>query len=100
MRRRPTDPDFLPLYGRVRCRVCTRHYQHGTGATRTARHLGSAGHRAAAVAAGVDPDREMCERARCGICGGVANDLRRHVRGVAHRAAAAAAGLPDEAVER
>jgi hypothetical protein len=94
MSRRPPDPTFIPHTGRVICRVCDRPYQHGSGSTRTQRHLRSKPHRAAAAALGRDPDVEDCMRALCELCGGVANDLVRHTRGVAHRAAAAALGLP------
>ena len=88
----------LPGNGRVRCRVCLRYYQHGTGESRTARHLASRTHRGAAEQLGLDPTVEHAEPARCTVCGGIANGLRRHTATQRHRRAAAAAGLPPETV--
>lgn len=89
----------LPQNGRVHCRVCLRFYQHGAGESRTPRHLRSRTHVTAAVTLGIDPTIEHAERARCAVCGGVANNLRRHTDTQMHRAAAAAAGLPPTTVD-
>ena len=92
------DPDQLPLNGRVRCRICLRYYQHGRGESRTLRHLGSRRHIDAAALLGIDPAVEHAERARCAVCGGVANELRRHIVTRMHQTAAMTMGVDPQVV--